>query len=118
MLRLLLLLATTPAVRPSPEDDRAADAGVASEEKGVSEMGSKGKPWALALHSMAMLDRAEDKLYDAGFRGGDHYEASPVRVESLMMPGIRSTNDDREVLGDIAKQLVIVGISFRLVTVK
>jgi hypothetical protein len=35
-----------------------------------------------------------------------------------MLPAIRSVGDDREVLGDIAKQLVIAGIAFRLVTVR
>jgi hypothetical protein len=49
---------------------------------------------------------------------GGHYVTTTVRVGRQMLPAIRSVKDDREVLGDIAKQLVIVGIPFRLVTVR
>jgi hypothetical protein len=82
-----------------------------------------GKPKALALPSGRFLDRAEEELYEAGWYGGGeeaggHYETTPVRVGRQMLPAIRSVGDDREVLGDIAKQLVIAGIPFRLVTVR
>ena len=78
---------------------------------------------ALALPRGGFLDRAEEELYEAGWYGGDgevggHYETTSVRVGRELWPAIRSKNDDREVLGDIAKQLVIVGIPFRLVTVR
>jgi hypothetical protein len=81
------------------------------------------KPKALALQRGESLDRAEEALYEAGiFRGDEefvgHYETLTVRVGRLMLPAIRSVGDDRELLGDIAKQLVIAGISFRLVTVR
>ncbi|KKL10156.1 hypothetical protein LCGC14_2558690, partial [marine sediment metagenome] len=61
---------------------------------------------------------AEDALYEVGFYEGKHYETISVRVGHLRMTAIRSTDDDRETLGEIAKQLVIAGIPFRLVTVK
>jgi hypothetical protein len=85
-----------------------------------------GKTRALALPSGQYLDRAEEELYEIGFYGafgpddpeGGHYVTTSVRVGRVMMPAIRAANDDREVLGDIAKQLVIVGIPFRLVTVR
>jgi len=85
-----------------------------------------GKPKALALPRGGFLDRAEEELYEIGFYGssgegdpeGGHYVTMSVRVGRQMLPAIRSVNDDREVLGDIAKQLVIVGIPFRLVTVR
>ena len=85
-----------------------------------------GKPKALALPRGGFLDRAEEELYEIGFYGssgesdpeGGHYITMSVRVGRQMLPAIRSVNDDREVLGDIAKQLVIVGIPFRLVTVR
>jgi hypothetical protein len=81
------------------------------------------KPRALALPRGGFLDRAEEELYEIGLYGGDeevggHYVTTSVRVGRQMLPAIRSVNDDREVLGDIAKQLVIVGIPFRLVTVR
>jgi hypothetical protein len=81
------------------------------------------KPKALALSRGGSLDRAEEVLYEAGiFKGYEefvgHYETSTVRVGRLMLPAIRSAGDDRELLGDIAKQLVIAGIAFRLVTVR
>jgi hypothetical protein len=81
------------------------------------------KPKALALQRGGALDRAEEVLYEAGLFGGDkevagHYETTTVRVGRLMLPAIRSAGDDRGVLGDIAKQLVIAGIPFRLVTVR
>jgi len=82
------------------------------------------KPKALALPRGGFLDRAEEELYEIGFyedggdRVGGHYVTTTVRVGRQMLPAIRSVNDDREVLGDIAKQLVIVGIPFRLVTVR
>ena len=81
------------------------------------------KPKALALQRGGTLDRAEEVLYEAMIIGGDeefvgHYETSSVRVGRLMLPAIRSAGDDREALGDIAKQLVIAGIAFRLVTVR
>ena len=87
---------------------------------------SDGKPKALALPRGGFLDRAEEELYEIGFYGssgqgdpeGGHYVTTTVRVGRQMLPAIRSVNDDREVLGDIAKQLVIVGIPFRLVTVR
>ena len=80
------------------------------------------KPKALALPG-GFAARAEDELYEAGWYGGGeeaggHYETTPVRVGRQMLPAIRSVGDDREVLGDIAKQLVIAGIPFRLVTVR
>jgi hypothetical protein len=81
------------------------------------------KTRALALPGGRFLDRAEEELYEVGFYGGDddvpgHYVTTSVRVGRQMLPAIRSVSDDREVLGDIAKQLVIVGIPFRLVTVR
>ncbi len=80
------------------------------------------KPKVLALPRGGFLDRAEEELYEIGFYGssgeGGHYETTTVRVGRQMLPAIRSANDDREVLGDIAKQLVIAGIPFRLVTVR
>ena len=81
------------------------------------------KTRALALPSGRCLDRAEEELYEVGFYGGDddapgHYATTSVRVGGRMLPAIRSANDDREVLGDVAKQLVIAGIPFRLVTVR
>ena len=57
------------------------------------------KPKALALPRGGFAARAEEELYEAGWYGGGE-EA------------------DREVLGNIAKQLVIAGIPFRLVTVR
>ena len=82
-----------------------------------------GKPKVLALPRGGFLDRAEEELYEIGLYGGDedvggHYVTTSVRVGRQVLPAIRSVNDDREVLGDIAKQLVIVGIPFRLVTVR
>ena len=82
-----------------------------------------GKTRALALPRGGFAARAEDELYEAGWYGGGeeaggHYETTPVRVGRQMLPAIRSVGDDREVLGDIAKQLVIAGIPFRLVTVR
>jgi hypothetical protein len=85
-----------------------------------------GKTRALALPSGRYLDRAGEELYEIGFYGsfgpddpvGGHYVTTSVRVGGRMLPAIRSVNDDREVLGDIAKQLVIAGIPFRLVTVR
>ena len=81
------------------------------------------KPKALALQRGGVAAEAEEELYEAGWYGGGeeaggHYETTPVRVGRLMLPAIRSINDDREVLGNIAKQLVIAGIPFRLVTVR
>ena len=84
------------------------------------------KTRALALPSGRFLDRAENELYEIGFYGSSgeddpdlgHYVSTSVRVGRQMLPAIRSVKDDREVLGDIAKQLVIVGIPFRLVTVR
>ena len=81
------------------------------------------KPKALALPRGGFAAKAEEELYEAGWYGGGeesggHYETTPVRVGRLMLPAIRSINDDREVLGNIAKQLVIAGIPFRLVTVR
>ncbi len=81
------------------------------------------KPKALALPRGGFAAEAEEELYEAGWygggeEGGGHYETTPVRVGRLMLPAIRSINDDREVLGNIAKQLVIAGIPFRLVTVR
>ena len=81
------------------------------------------KPRALALPRGGFLDRAGEELYETGFYGGDdevtgHYKTISVRVGRQMWPAIRSRNDDRELLGDIAKQLVIAGIPFRLVTVR
>ena len=81
------------------------------------------KPKALALQRGGFAAEAEEELYEAGWYGGGeeaggHYETTPVRVGRLMLPAIRSINDDREVLGNIAKQLVIAGIPFRLVTVR
>ena len=85
-----------------------------------------GRPKALALPRGGFLDRAQEELYEIGFYGssgpdddeGGHYETTSVRVGRQMLPAIRSVGDDREVLGDIAKQLVIAGIPFRLVTVR
>ncbi len=85
-----------------------------------------GKPKALALPRGGFLDRAEEELYEIGFYSssgegdpeGGHYVTTTVPVGRELWPAIRSVNDDREVLGDIAKQLVIVGIPFRLVTVR
>ncbi|MHC5059031.1 MAG: hypothetical protein ACYTKD_30620, partial [Planctomycetota bacterium] len=81
------------------------------------------RPKALALPRGGFAGRAEEELYEAGWHGGGeeaggHYDITPVRVGRLMLPAIRSVNDDREVLGEIAKQLVIAGIPFRLVTVR
>jgi len=92
------------------------------------------KPKALALPRGGFAAKAEDELYEAGWYGGGeeaggHYETTPVRVGRLMLPAIRSVRDDREVLGEIARQLaclcrarhgrqVIAGIPFRLVTVR
>jgi len=82
------------------------------------------KPKVLALPRGGFLDRAEEELYEIGFYedGGDgvggHYVTTTARVGRQMLPAIRSVNDDREVLGDIAKQLVIAGIPFRLMTVR
>ena len=86
-------------------------------------MAKDDKPKALALPRGGFLDRAEEELYEIGLSGGDedvggHYVTTSVRVGREMLPAIRSLKDDREVLGDIAKQLVIVGIPFRLVTVR
>ena len=86
-------------------------------------MANETKPKALALPRGGFLDKAEEALYEVGFYGGDeevggHYVTTSVRVGRELWPAIRSVNDDREVLGDIAKQLVIVGIPFRLVTVR
>jgi hypothetical protein len=64
------------------------------------------------------VDRATDELHEAGFYENMHYETTPVRVGKERAPGIRAANDDREVLGEIARQLVIAGIPFRLVTVR
>ncbi|MHC4200787.1 MAG: hypothetical protein ACYSU0_12410 [Planctomycetota bacterium] len=80
----------------------------------------------LALPRGGFLDRAEEELYEIGFYGspgegdpeGGHYVTTTVRVGRQMLPAIRSVKDDREVLGDIAKQLVIAGIPFRLVTAR
>jgi hypothetical protein len=85
-----------------------------------------GKTRALALQGGRFLDRAEEELYEIGFYEGSgegdpeggHYVTTTVRVGRQMLPAIRSVQDDREVLGDIAKQLVIAGIPFRLVTVR
>lgn len=84
-------------------------------------MGSDEKPKALALPRGGFLDKAEEALYEAGYYGGDeevagHYETTSVRVGRQLWPAIRAA--DRELLGDIAKQLVIAGIPFRLVTVR
>jgi len=76
------------------------------------------KTRALALLRGSSVDRAINELYEAGFYENMHYETTPVRAGKERVPGIRSTNDDREVLGGIAKQLVIAGIPFRLVTVR
>lgn len=81
------------------------------------------RPRALALPRGGFLDRAQEELCETGWYGGDeevtgHYVTTAVRVGRLMLPAIRSVNDDREMLGDIAKQLVITGIPFRLVMVK
>ena len=86
-------------------------------------MGSDEKAKALALPRGGFLDKAEEVLYEAGLYGGDeeaagHYETTSARVGRQVLPAIRSVKDDRELLGDIAKQLVIAGIPFRLVTVR
>ena len=86
-------------------------------------MADNEKPKALALPRGGFADKAEEELYEAGWYGGGeeaggHYETTPVRVGREVLPGIRSVDDDREVLGDIARQLVIAGIPFRLVTVR
>ena len=76
------------------------------------------KPRALALPGGRCLDRATDALYEAGYYENVHFSTAPVRAGGETFPGIRSSRDDREVLGQIAKQLVIVGIPFRLVTAR
>ena len=87
-------------------------------------MANDEKPKALALPGNGFLDQAEEELYEVGFREDDGdgesglYVTTSVQVGRVMLPAIRSIGDDREVLGDIAKQLVIVGIPFRLVTVR
>ncbi len=83
----------------------------------------QAKTKALALPRRGFLDEAEEALYEAGLYGGGddgdgHYEAVSTRVGAQILPAIRSRNDDREALGEIAKQLVIAGIPFRLVTVR
>lgn len=83
----------------------------------------KAQAKALALFSDRAVTAAEEELYEVGFRGGNEsspedYETTLQRVGNQVLPIIRSTNDDREVLGNIAKQLVIAGISFRLVSVR
>ena len=79
-------------------------------------MANDEKPRALALPRDGSLDKATGGLRDVGYYEDMHYTTVVVRVGKATLPGIRSANDDREVLGDIAKQLVIVGVPFRLVT--
>ena len=81
-------------------------------------MANNEKPRALALPRGGFLDKATDELYEVGYYENMHYETVSVRVGRETAPGIRSKGDDREVLGDIAKQLVIAGIPFRLVRVR
>lgn len=87
-----------------------------STEKQTAE---RERPKALALPKKGgFLDKAKEALYESGWYGSDHYETTSVRVGRELWPVIRSINDDREVLGDIAKELVIVSIPFRLVTAR
>ena len=79
-------------------------------------MAGDERPRALALLKGGSFGKAKDGLRDAGYYEDMHYTAAAVRVSRAMLTGIRSANDDRELLGEIAKQLVIIGISFRLVT--
>ena len=80
------------------------------------------KPQEIVLESLKSLERAPESLTDIGFYHsmgendpeGGHFVLSNNRK----IPAIRSVNDDREVLGDIAKQLVIATIPFRLVTAR
>ena len=78
----------------------------------------------LVLYSEVGL--AESALAAAGFyesagvRSSEvgHYETTLSNVKmgggvKMALPTIRSMNDDRELLGDIAKQLVIAGVAFR-----
>ena len=86
-------------------------------------MANDEKPKALALPRGGFAGKADDALYEAGWYGGGeeadgHYVTTSVQVGRVMLPAIRSVGDDREVLGDIARQLVIAGIPFRLVTVR
>ena len=81
------------------------------------------KAKALALPGNGFLGRAEEELYEAGWYGGGeeadgHYVTTFIQVGRVMLPAIRSVDDDRDILGDIARQLVIAGIPFRLVTVR
>ncbi len=81
------------------------------------------KPKGLALYNDEAVTKAEEALYEVGFYSGDedmpkHYETTLARVGNQILPVIHSTNDDRETLGEIAKQLVIAGIPFRLITIK
>ena len=85
---------------------------------GTQTTANDGKPRALALPGGRCLDRATDELYEAGYYENVHFSTAPVRVGGETFPGIRSSTDDREVLGEVARQFVIVGIPFRLVTVR
>ena len=77
-------------------------------------------PGALALPRGGFLDKAREALREVGLyaaddRGAWHYEATTVRIGREGAPAIRATDDDREVLGEVARQLVIAGIPFRFV---
>lgn len=86
------------------------------------------KVTALVLFSEVGL--AEIALAEAGFsesagvRSSEvgHYETTLSNVKmggglKMALPTIRSLHDDKELLGDIAKQLVIAGVPFRTIRV-
>ncbi len=72
----------------------------------------------LALTGSRWAEPAREALRNAGLyrndgRGTGHYAATTIRAGRARVPAIRATNDDHELLGEIAKQLVIAGIEFR-----
>ena len=74
----------------------------------------------LALTSRGAEEAAREVLRDVGIyrtteRDVGHYEMAIVRAGRKLVPMIRSTNGDSELLGEIAKQLVIAGIEFTAV---
>jgi hypothetical protein len=87
---------------------------------GTQRKARDGKSMALALPRGGFLDKAREALREVGLyaaddRGAWHYWATTVRVGREVVPAIRATDDDREVLGEVARQLVVASIAFRLV---
>ena len=82
---------------------------------------TRGTPTqVLALTGGRSAGAAREALRNAGFcrtdvRGTEHYAMTTARVGCRRVPAIRATNDDRELLGEIARQLVIAGIEFRAI---